>query len=535
MVFSSLIFLFLFLPVNLAVYYAVPRGTRNAVLLITSLAFYGWGEPLYIAVMLFSISVAYIFGYFTGKYRETNRKRAKLCLTVSTVLNLAALLFFKYYNFFAETFGGTTIERFILTNFSVISVFVVLVAVCVCSALLMSGLSLRVRKTAALAVGVAAVAVIAAGTLSNGSGTVGVFLSTEITIPFTLPIGISFYTFQIMSYTFDVYRGDGSVQRSIVPFAAYVTLFPQLIAGPIVRYHDVDEQLSQRTHSFEKFACGVRTFTAGLAKKVILADGCAALKELLDATGTDEPTVVGAWMAVVAFSFQLYFDFSGYSDMAIGLGRMFGFEFLENFNYPYISSSITDFWRRWHISLSTWFKEYLYIPLGGNRKGLARQYLNIATVWLVTGFWHGAAWNYVLWGAYFGVLLIIEKAFLLKRLERAPAFLRHAYALLFILIGWLIFAYEDMSLGLSVLRGMFGIGTSAFVTDGVAYDILRFVPLLLICVVGSTPLPKRLYRQTFERGPAMRAVWTAAGAGALLLCVAYMVDSTFSPFLYFIF
>ena len=214
---------------------------------------------------------------------------------------------------------------------------------------------------------------------------------------------------------------------------------------------------------------------------------------------------------------------------------MFGFEFLENFNYPYISSSITDFWRRWHISLSTWFKEYLYIPLGGNRKGLARQYLNIATVWLVTGFWHGAAWNYVLWGAYFGVLLIIEKAFLLKRLERAPAFLRHAYALLFILIGWLIFAYEDMSLGLSVLRGMFGIGTSAFVTDGVAYDILRFVPLLLICVVGSTPLPKRLYRQTFERGPAMRAVWTAAGAGALLLCVAYMVDSTFSPFLYFIF
>ena len=468
MVFSSLIFLFAYLAITLVLYYAVPFKARNAVLFVVSLIFYGWGEPKYIVVMLFSILVAYIFGFFVGKYRESVPKKARAYLIVSIILNLSALLFFKYANFFIENLA------------------------------LIPGL----------------------GGLKPIEG-------------LKLPVGISFYTFQIMSYTIDVYRGDARVQRRIVPFGAYVTLFPQLIAGPIVRYSDVDEQLTNRKETVDKFASGVQRFCAGLAKKVLLADTVYVLLGHYHDAFAFEKTVLGAWLIVILYTFQIYFDFSGYSDMAIGLGRMLGFEFLENFNYPYISKSITEFWRRWHISLSTWFREYVYIPLGGNRRGKLRQYRNIAVVWLLTGFWHGASWNFLLWGAYFCVLLIVEKLFLYKWLQKAPAVLAHLYTMFFVCISWLIFYFTDLGEGLTCLKAMFGVGVSSFATPTVVYDLLRYLPLLLICVLAATPLPKRLFDALKNRFVTMRYAQVLLIAGAFLVITAYLVDSTFSPFLYY--
>lgn len=468
MVFSSLIFLFAYLAITLVLYYAVPFKARNAVLFVVSLIFYGWGEPKYIVVMLFSILVAYIFGFFVCKYRESAPKKARAYLIVSILLNLSALLFFKYANFFIENLA------------------------------LLPGL----------------------GGLKPIEG-------------LKLPVGISFYTFQIMSYTIDVYRGDARVQRRIVPFGAYVTLFPQLIAGPIVRYSDVDEQLTNRKETVDKFASGVQRFCAGLAKKVLLADTVYVLLGHYHDAFAFEQTVLGAWLIVILYTFQIYFDFSGYSDMAIGLGRMLGFEFLENFNYPYISKSITEFWRRWHISLSTWFREYVYIPLGGNRRGKLRQYRNIAVVWLLTGFWHGASWNFLLWGAYFCVLLIVEKLFLYKWLQKAPAVLAHLYTMFFVCISWLIFYFTDLGEGLTCLKAMFGVGVSSFATPTVVYDLLRYLPLLLICVLAATPLPKRLFDALKNRFVTMRYAQVLLIAGAFLVITAYLVDSTFSPFLYY--
>lgn len=468
MVFSSLIFLFAYLAITLVLYYAVPFKARNAVLFVVSLIFYGWGEPKYIVVMLFSILVAYIFGFFVGNYRESAPKKARAYLIVSILLNLSALLFFKYANFFIENLA------------------------------LIPGL----------------------GGLKPIEG-------------LKLPVGISFYTFQIMSYTIDVYRGDARVQRRIVPFGAYVTLFPQLIAGPIVRYSDVDEQLTNRRETVDKFASGVQRFCAGLAKKVLLADTVYVLLGHYHDAFAFEQTVLGAWLIVILYTFQIYFDFSGYSDMAIGLGRMLGFEFLENFNYPYISKSITEFWRRWHISLSTWFREYVYIPLGGNRRGKLRQYRNIAVVWLLTGFWHGASWNFLLWGAYFCVLLIVEKLFLYKWLQKAPAVLAHLYTMFFVCISWLIFYFTDLGEGLTCLKAMFGVGVSSFATPTVVYDLLRYLPLLLICVLAATPLPKRLFDALKNRFVTMRYAQVLLIAGAFLVITAYLVDSTFSPFLYY--
>lgn len=468
MVFSSLIFLFAYLAITLVLYYAVPFKARNAVLFVVSLIFYGWGEPKYIVVMLFSILVAYIFGFFVGKYRESAPKKARAYLIVSILLNLSALLFFKYANFFIENLA------------------------------LLPGL----------------------GGLKPIEG-------------LKLPVGISFYTFQIMSYTIDVYRGDARVQRRIVPFGAYVTLFPQLIAGPIVRYSDVDEQLTNRKETVDKFASGVQRFCAGLAKKVLLADTVYVLLGHYHDAFAFEQTVLGAWLIVILYTFQIYFDFSGYSDMAIGLGRMLGFEFLENFNYPYISKSITEFWRRWHISLSTWFREYVYIPLGGNRRGKLRQYRNIAVVWLLTGFWHGASWNFLLWGAYFCVLLIVEKLFLYKWLQKAPAVLAHLYTMFFVCISWLIFYFTDLGEGLTCLKAMFGVGVSSFATPTVVYDLLRYLPLLLICVLAATPLPKRLFDALKNRFVTMRYAQVLLIAGVFLVITAYLVDSTFSPFLYY--
>ncbi|MBQ2826326.1 MAG: MBOAT family protein, partial [Clostridia bacterium] len=359
-------------------------------------------------------------------------------------------------------------------------------------------------------------------------------LSSLKPLGLTLPIGISFYTFQALSYVIDVYRGDAKVQKSLASFGAYVTLFPQLIAGPIVRYKDVDDQLREREHSVSLFASGLRTLIAGLSKKVLLANTAGAMWDTFSALPQNERTVFGAWLGIIFYSFQLYFDFSGYSDMAIGLGKMLGFKFLENFNYPYISRSITDFWRRWHISLSSWFREYLYIPLGGNRHGTLATYRNLFIVWLSTGFWHGASWNYLLWGLYYFILLACEKAFLLKLLSRLPRALGHIYSLFFIVIGWLLFVSEDIGAGFVYLGNMFGQGVGAGLAGGgFLYQLLRNLPFILILAVASTPLPKKLFWKLYGRSSAFRWIGTAVAAALAVICVAFLVDSTYNPFLYF--
>ena len=464
MVFSSLEFIFVFLASVLAVYYLVPPKARNIVLLLFSLVFYGWGEPVYVFLMIATITVDYICGYIIGRDLDSKPKRAKVTLIVSIVINLALLGVFKYYDFFA-------------------------------------------------------------GTLNSLLGR-GVFP----TLGLTLPIGISFYTFQALSYVIDVYRRDARVQKNIAAFGTYVTLFPQLIAGPIVRYADVDDQLRERTHSLTLFASGCRTFICGLAKKILLANAAGAMWNSLSAAA--EPDALGAWLAIVFYTFQIYFDFSGYSDMAIGLGKMFGFSFRENFYYPYVSESITEFWRRWHISLSTWFREYVYIPLGGNRKGVGRTYFNLFCVWLLTGLWHGASWNFVLWGLYYFALLVIEKTFLLRLLERAPKFLRHIYSMAAVIFGWLLFVIEDVSSIGAYLSRMFG-GTGVFATQITVYELLRNLVFLAILILASTPAPKKLWYKLYSKGTPWRIVQSVVCAIAFVLCIAYLVDSSYNPFLYF--
>jgi len=348
-----------------------------------------------------------------------------------------------------------------------------------------------------------------------------------------LPIGISFYTFQTMCYTIDVYRGDTKAQRNIVSFGAYVSLFPQLIAGPIVRYQTIAEQMDCRTHSSDQFSLGVRRFVCGLAKKVLLANNIGLLWNTISQTDAANLTVLSAWLGLIAFSFQIYFDFSGYSDMAIGLGSMFGFTFCENFNYPYISASVTEFWRRWHISMGTWFRDYVYIPLGGNRCGLAVQLRNIAVVWLLTGFWHGASWNYVLWGVYFGALLIAEKFFLLEKLKKAPL-VGHVYTVFCIFISWVLFSFEDMAKGAAYFKAMFGFG-AGLCNSTALYELASYLPLLGICAVAATPLAARLYRKLNEK--CASAVMTLADASGIacgmLLSTAYLISGSYNPFLYF--
>lgn len=464
MVFSSLEFIFVFLASVLAVYYLVPPKARNIVLLLFSLVFYGWGEPVYVFLMIATITVDYICGYIIGRDLDSKPKRAKVTLIISIVINLALLGVFKYYDFFA-------------------------------------------------------------GTLNSLLGR-GVFP----TLGLTLPIGISFYTFQALSYVIDVYRRDARVQKNIAAFGTYVTLFPQLIAGPIVRYADVDDQLRERTHSLTLFASGCRTFICGLAKKILLANAAGAMWNSLSAAA--EPDALGAWFAIVFYTFQIYFDFSGYSDMAIGLGKMFGFSFRENFYYPYVSESITEFWRRWHISLSTWFREYVYIPLGGNRRGVGRTYFNLFCVWLLTGLWHGASWNFVLWGLYYFALLVIEKTFLLRLLERAPKFLRHIYSMAAVIFGWLLFVIEDVSSIGAYLSRMFG-GTGVFATQITVYELVRNLVFLAILILASTPAPKKLWYKLYSKGTPWRIVQSVVCAIAFVLCIAYLVDSSYNPFLYF--
>ena len=346
-----------------------------------------------------------------------------------------------------------------------------------------------------------------------------------------LPIGISFYTFQTMSYTVDVYRGDARAQRSILNFGTFVTLFPQLIAGPIIKYKDLGDQIDERTTSTEKFASGVQIFMVGMAKKILIANNVGMLWESYKAMGPGELTGAGAWLGVLAFSFQIYFDFSGYSDMATGLGRMLGFEFLPNFNYPYISRSITEFWRRWHISLSTWFREYLYIPLGGNRCSKARWMFNLFVVWAATGIWHGASWNYLLWGLYFFVLLMVEKFLLLDKLNRAPAPVSHVYTLFLVLVSWAVFAIEDFGHLTAYLKVMFGLGGVPLADGAFGYYLTSYLPILCAAALASTPLGKTVFAKLPQR--AAQVSGAALILAGLVLCTAYLVDGTYNPFLYF--
>ena len=344
----------------------------------------------------------------------------------------------------------------------------------------------------------------------------------------SLPIGISFYTFQTMSYTIDVYRGDARVQKNVIHFGTFVTLFPQLIAGPIIKYKDLDEQLGSRTHSVERFASGASRFMVGLAKKLLLANNLGQLWDVFKATPVQELTFLGAWLGVIAFAFQIYFDFSGYSDMAIGLGRLFGFEFMENFNYPYISKSITEFWRRWHISLSSWFREYLYIPLGGNRCKKGRWLFNLLIVWAATGIWHGASWNYLFWGLYFFCLLILEKLLLGKWLRKLPNVVQHLYVMVLVLISWAIFALEDLGHLGAYLRAMAGLNGARVLDGQMLYHLRSFLPMLIVAAIGSTPLAAKLWRRVNSR--MIRILVLILG---FILCTAYVVASTYNPFLYF--
>lgn len=466
MVFSSMIFLCVFLPVVLIVYYVLPKQLRNLWLLLASLFFYAWGEPRYILIMLFSTVFDYCNGraisYATKKGKHDTWGRAVLALSVTG--NLAILCFFKYTDFVLEN-----INRLAGTQFGLLQL--------------------------------------------------------------ALPIGISFYTFQTMSYTIDVYRGKTPAQQNMISFGMYVCLFPQLIAGPIVRYKDVQKEVDTRTTTISGVASGVQRFLIGLAKKVLLANQIGALWDYLKGLGSMDMSMALAWLGALAFTFQIYFDFSGYSDMAIGLGEMFGFHFPENFDHPYESKSITEFWRRWHMTLGTWFREYLYIPLGGNRNGVARQIFNLLVVWFLTGLWHGAGWNFILWGLYYFVLLVLEKFVLRGVLERLPGIVQHLYTMFFVIIGWVIFAFDDMGQLESFLKALFGIGVPA--GNGLAlYEWDIRAPFLAVLLIASTTFPARIAKQLTreERRSPLLMVYTGA---LLVLSLAFLVSGSYNPFLYF--
>lgn len=462
MVFSSLVFMFAYLPITLLAYYLVPRQGRNIFLFIVNLIFYGWGEPKLVLLMVFNIFFNYIGSWLVDKYRADAKKK-KLFLILTCVLDIGILAVFKYTGMITETLNMLP------------------------------------------------------------------FLNIP-ELQISLPIGISFYTFQTMSYVIDVYRDDAPVSKNFINFGTYVALFPQLIAGPIVRYRDVAEQLVNRRETLEMFTKGVKLFMVGLAKKVIIANTMGTLTTNIFAT-TDENGVVGTWVGIIAYTFQIYFDFSGYSDMACGLGNMMGFEFLKNFNYPYIAKSITDFWRRWHISLSTWFKEYVYIPLGGNRKGVKRQILNLLIVWGLTGLWHGAAYNFVLWGLYYGLLLILEKFVLKKFLDRLPSFVQHIYTLFIIIIGWGLFYFTDVGQLGEFMVDLFNFG-NGICGDQAFNLIMSNLPMLIIAAVASTPLATMLYTR-FEHTRFMWIPETLYCMGVLAVSTASLVNQSYNPFLYF--
>lgn len=466
MVFSSIFFLCVFLPIVVVIYYVLPRQLRNLWLLLASLFFYAWGEPRYILIMLFST----VFDYVNGIAIDHATKRGhhdtwgRVVLAVSVVGNLGILGFFKYTDFLLESvnhFAGTSLA---LLNLA-------------------------------------------------------------------LPIGISFYTFQTMSYTIDVYRGEVQAQKNIISFGMYVCLFPQLIAGPIVRYQDVAREVDVRKETIGDMTHGMQRFLLGLGKKVLLANQIGVVWDYISGLGSADMSTGLAWLGALAYTFQIYFDFSGYSDMAIGLGELFGFHFPENFDHPYESASITQFWRRWHMTLGTWFREYLYIPLGGNRHGCARQILNLLIVWFLTGLWHGAGWNFIFWGLYYFVLLVLEKLVLLRLAPRIPVWLQHVYTMFFVIVGWVIFACDDMALLSSYFKALFGVGVPLW-NSLATYEWEILVPFLVVLVLGATTIPVRLAKRFI--GPQHRsALLMIYSVPLLLLSLAFLVSGSYNPFLYF--
>lgn len=466
MLFSSIVFLFTFLPAVVILYYLLPVRFRNVILLLASLVFYAWGEPVYLFLMLLSI----LFNYFSGLDIARNlqdKRAAKRSLVFNLIINLAVLGFFKYEGFVLDTLNGI--------------------------------LPVHISYHA---------------------------------LP--LPIGISFYTFQILSYIIDVYRGNVKVQTNLPNFALYVTMFPQLIAGPIVQYADVDEQLASREVSRTKFGEGSMYFIRGLAKKVLLENTSGMIFTEVSGLAKGNIAVMTAWLGAFAYMFQIYFDFSGYSDMAIGLGKMFGFEFNMNFNYPYVSKSITEFWRRWHISLSSWFRDYVYIPLGGNRVSKIKHIRNLLIVWFLTGLWHGAAWNFVAWGLYYGVILIIEKYLLSPVLDRLPDVVRHIYSIVLVVIGWVLFFSSSFGQAADYIRVMFGAGAHGFADRESMYLLTSNLILWLILIFGSTPLVHFRYEHMLRTKKWNTTIINSVVYVALfIVCIAYLVTETYNPFLYF--
>lgn len=468
MLFSSITFLFIFLPITLVLYYLVPWKMKNMILLLASLFFYAWGEPVYIILMILSIVLNYFCGMDLHEKQDDPRLHKK-SLIFAVTANLMILGFFKYYGFLMESLNA-------------------------------------------------------------------VF---PFEIPYRvlpLPIGISFYTFQALSYIIDIYRKKVQPQKNFVYFALYISMFPQLIAGPIVRYVDIEAQLKQRTLSLNRFGNGAMYFICGLGKKVVLANTIGKVYEQVTAMQTGTVSVLAAWVGCIAYAFQIYFDFSGYSDMAVGLGKMFGFDFLRNFNYPYISKSITEFWRRWHISLGTWFREYVYIPLGGNRCNTSRHIMNLLVVWILTGLWHGAAWNFIFWGLYYGVLLILEKYVWGRYVEKLPAAVQHIYTFVLVLIGWVFFFSPSLGSAMNYIGVMFGIGAKGFADRQAMFLITTNWLLLFVCILGASARGMKLIRMftmSYQSEKVRKAAVCIVYIGMFLISLSFLVTETYNPFLYF--
>lgn len=478
MVFSTSIFIYLFLPITLIIYYLAPKKGKNLIILLSGLLFYSWGEPIYVIVMLISTMIDYFAGLIMNHF-EGRKVPRRICLIVSIVMNLGLLGIFKYSGFIAENINAIAGTQIIDIN--------------------------------------------------NMN-----FFGIEYLPMNMLPIGISFFTFQSMSYTIDLYLGNVKVQKNPISFAAFVTLFPQIVAGPIVRYDDVAKELDDRSITIDLIYDGIIKFIIGLSKKVLIANSIGALWTSIKATDIANVSVVSSWLGILAFTFQIYFDFSGYSDMAVGLGKMMGFNFPKNFDYPYLSKSISEFWRRWHITLGAWFKSYVYIPLGGNRKGMARTIFNLAVTWFLTGVWHGASWNFILWGTLYGVAIILEKLFLGKLLDKIPDIFGHIYTMLLVILGWVLFDTADLPTAGAYIAKMFGFGGGAFIDSTAMYQIATYGITFIICIIGCTNLPK-LAVEALKKKSAVLVNYggIAVITGMFIICAAYLVDQTYNPFLYF--
>ncbi len=483
MVFSSLAFLYYFLPVVMIIYFFCGTKARNVLLMISGLLFYAWGEPFYIIIMLISTLIDYTAGRMMDKF-DSDEKKRKICLLVSVCMNIGLLMIFKYSNFIFNNISaavGQTVENpFVSVN-------------------------KWLNKTFDL-------------------GLNGKYID--------LPIGISFFTFQSMSYTIDLYLRKIKVQKDFIAFAAYISMFPQIVAGPIVRYEDVAEELENRSVNMSKISAGIAFFIKGLAKKVLLANSIGAVWTEIKAMDYGEISALTAWTGILAFTFQIYFDFSGYSDMAVGLGKMLGFTFPKNFDHPYLSKSVSEFWRRWHMTLGNWFKSYVYIPLGGNRKGTVRTLINLFIVWSLTGLWHGASWNFLLWGAYFGLLIIIERIGWGKILEKLPAAVSTLYTFVLVVFGWVLFDTDTLSGAIGYFAAMFG--ANSFIDSDSVYILSQNFIILILCVIGSTTLPDKLFFKARRKaGTAADYIMPAVQTAALLLCTAFIAEGTYNPFMYF--